>query len=75
MSDELIGDIKTVALINQELILRINQIGDETTQFTNYYIQARPEPSPEKGFFFLLNKWLKSFQDPHFLKIGKNPLL
>jgi len=72
MSDELIGDIKTVALINQELILRINQIGDETTQFTNYYIQARPEPSPEKGFFFieqvveelprssLLENWKKS---------------
>jgi len=48
----LINECKTVGTINLEIIARINQIGDETTQFKNYYIQSQDEPS-EKGMFLI----------------------
>jgi hypothetical protein len=47
----LIAECKTIGTINLELIARINQIGDETTQFKNYYVQKRDEP--DQGLFFV----------------------
>lgn len=52
MTDDLINDCKTIGTVNQELIARIRTIGDETTQFKNYYVQKRDEVN-EQGFFFV----------------------
>jgi len=51
MSDDLISECKTIGTVNLEMIARINQIGDETTMFKNYYVQKRDEP--DQGLFFV----------------------